>query len=283
MSVRCLLVLCAALFVACNSPKEEQLPIAVVPPQTPDSAMIGQALEKMKTFHTIVFQANQKHRAKALAQQACTLGLGEGCLFSVFSEPLSVSKEQSADEIKEHFLSQLQTIKAAQIEMDSHALRLATHNCANNIGSECAIVGGIYERGDGVAIDTKKAHKFYQKACGLDSVHGCLALSRFEGYAGESALFAKTFMLLENACVENDPFLCYMAGEWSVIGALAHKQTSAQSPFLQDAKAYYDKACKLGFDTESLGLEGSCAQGNIWQIRVEILRNKAAEKPNPPK
>ncbi|MBD5167574.1 MAG: sel1 repeat family protein [Helicobacter sp.] len=268
-----LLVLCV---VACASAPKEELPIAVTPPQTPDSASVSEALLKMQAFHQIVFQTERKNEAKALAQQACRLGLGEGCLFSVFSEPVSVSKEQSAEEIKEHFLSHLQTIKAAQIEMDAHALRLATYNCANDVGSECAIVGGIYERGDGVEADLKQARAYYEKACALDSVHGCLALNRFTGYASKQ--YAKTFALLERACAADDPFLCYMAGEWSVISALHNKQTSPNSPFLQDAKAYYDKACKLGFDAESLGLEGSCAQGNIWQIRVELLRKKATQK-----
>lgn len=270
-----LLVLCIA---ACASKPKDELPIAVTPPQIPDSTRMDEALAKMQTFHQIVFQADRKHEAKALAQKACKLGLGEGCLFSVFSEPLSVNKDQSAEEIKEHFLSYLQTIKVAQIEMDKHALRLATYNCAHNVGSECAIVGGIYERGDGVEPDLKNARTYYEKACTLDSVHGCLALNRFTGYASEQ--YAKTFALLESACAANDPFLCYMAGEWSVISALHNKQTSPNSSFLQDAKAYYDKACKLGFDAESLGLEGSCAQGNIWQIRVELLRKKAMQKRN---
>ena len=91
-----LLVLCV---VACASAPKEELPIAVTPPQTPDSASVSEALLKMQAFHQIVFQTERKNEAKALTQQACRLGLGEGCLFSVFSEPVSVSKEQDCDSV----------------------------------------------------------------------------------------------------------------------------------------------------------------------------------------
>lgn len=266
------LLICMYYFTACQTQKYHDLPLLVTPKESPTDADIQNALEHIKTFHAIIFQEENKQQAKFLAQQACILGLGEGCLFSVFNEPIHEDAPQSAAIMSQEFLTQQQSIINAQTEMDKYALQRGMINCQNNIGSECAIVGGIYERGDGVEIDENKALEFYDKACRLNSAQGCLAQSRFTRYSHQ--LFDKTFILLEHACADDDPFLCYMLGEWSVIAALRNKQTSPTSSFLQDAKAYYEKACNLGFDPESLGLQGSCTDGNVWESRLEIIQNK---------
>ncbi len=244
--------------------------------QPSPSANIAQAQEKMRKFHIIVFQDNQKQLAQQLAYEACEFGLAEGCIFSVFSESFDGKYQE-----KEFILRQ-QRLEQEQENMDKKALELGTKNCAQNIANECAIVAGIYERGDGVKVDIKKAEKFYEKACVLNSAQGCLEFNRIQeaNNTAHPRILDKMLYLLQKECQRNDPFSCYMFGEWSIIKAVRNGNRSPSSHELQETKKYYEKACKLGFNPEVFGIQSSCKEGNVWQTRMDIISNvKKANHP----
>ncbi|RAX58613.1 hypothetical protein CCZ01_02170 [Helicobacter monodelphidis] len=249
-----------------------QYPEISTQPRT--DSQIQEAQAKMREFHRIVFLPNQQDKAQKLALDACNLGLGEGCAFSVFGKPIISNINEDSALVKKRFESEQDSIHKQQQKMDQLALTFAMRNCEANIGNECTIIAGIYERGDGVERDTNKAEEFYQKACSLDSVQGCLGKKDKSGLEFSQ----KILSLLKEECKQGDPFLCYMAGEWAIIHSLRIKKSSINAPLIQEAKQFYSAACKLGFDPELLGMGENCANQNIWNARIKIIQSSNHHK-----
>lgn len=89
------------------------------------------------------------------------------------------------------------------------AFRLFETACNEGSGAECSYVGGMYEKGNGVKTDMKKARIYYTKACDDNDIFSCNALALFyqDGIAVKKDLH-KAKELYKKICDNGNAMAC---------------------------------------------------------------------------
>jgi TPR repeat protein len=93
--------------------------------------------------------------------------------------------------------------------MRGEYVKLYEKSCNGRFVDACLNLGFIYEAGDGVAKDYKKAKKLYQKACELNSKEGCKYLAFFYEYGkGVEKDIKKAIYFYQKSCEQGLKSAC---------------------------------------------------------------------------
>lgn len=118
----------------------------------------------------------------------------------------------------------------------SKTVELLNIGCKDNISDACAMLGSMYDKGEGVRRSREKATKFYVKSCKLRSSGGCFNLGRLYY---KYNLKKKASDLYAISCQLNHKKGCNSLGIMYEKGDVIRKDKKI-------AKQLYKKACALG-------------------------------------
>jgi TPR repeat protein len=111
--------------------------------------------------------------------------------------------------------------------------------CSWGIAEQCAFTGEAYHLGMGVPRDIKRASSFFQRACTLGDLDGCVMAAYMTVQLGEQAQFTEVLATWEKACEEGSYSGCAMAGMTLSVDRM-HLGTPRDIP---RGRAYLEKAC----------------------------------------
>ncbi len=129
-------------------------------------------------------------------------------------------------------------------------IRAGLRGCNQSDAVDCRELAVIYDNGDGVDVDLKRANALFERACALADAYSCTLLSfRIEegkltpGDMDQSLKFARS------GCAFGDPHGCFRSG-WLIHSDKRHHDA------LPEAVSAYQMACDSGLDgaCRNLGL-----------------------------
>lgn len=133
-------------------------------------------------------------------------------------------------------------------------------SCADGKVIPCYNLGVMYDNGDSVVEDDKKALQYYTTACDENYFEGCSkAAVLYEEGKGIEQNIKKAFNLYSKACGAGDAFACHnTAVYYSKMKSLAMKKISI---------AMYSKACDGRYALSCIYL------GRMYRDSVSLTRN----------
>ena len=127
--------------------------------------------------------------------------------------------------------------------------------CDRGNAEDCASLGMVYARGEGVLVDHARARELYQRACDQGDWPGCVSLGLvFERDTSTTADPARAATLYRRACDAGDVWGCHNLGVLAATGKLAAKDVT-------QAGALLSRAC-------AAGLPEGCANHLLWSSRT---------------
>jgi TPR repeat protein len=111
--------------------------------------------------------------------------------------------------------------------------------CSWGIAEQCAFTGEAYHLGMGVPRDFRRALSFFQRACTLGALDGCVMAGYMTVQVGEKAKFADVLATWEEACQKGSYSGCAMAGMTLTVDRM-HLGTPRDIP---RGREYLERAC----------------------------------------
>lgn len=111
-----------------------------------------------------------------------------------------------------------------------------------NAGSpqSCAILGHLYEKGEGVTADDKKAHTFYKKACDAKDIDGCTGLGYMMSKSDKPDEQKQSVGILRQACDAGNGRACSGLGQQARI---RRDWATASKEFDRGCRLNYSRGC----------------------------------------
>jgi TPR repeat protein/predicted Ser/Thr protein kinase len=143
------------------------------------------------------------------------------------------------------------------------AVEVFAIGCGRGYAEDCASLGTVYERGEGVAVDLPRAAELYRRACEGAEPSGCVGLALiYESGRGVARDAARAATLLRQSCDAGDVWGCNNLGVLQATGTGATKDES-------QAGERFRTAC-------AAGLPEACANQRFWTSRVAPERDPNA-------
>jgi TPR repeat protein len=143
------------------------------------------------------------------------------------------------------------------------AVEVFAIGCEKGYEEDCASLGTVYERGEGVAVDLPRAAELYRRACEGAEPSGCVGLALvYESGRGVARDTARATNLFRQSCDAGDVWGCNNLGVLQATGSGAPKDEF-------QAAERFQKAC-------AAGLPEACANQRFWTSRVAPEREPNA-------
>lgn len=112
--------------------------------------------------------------------------------------------------------------------------------CSAGSPQSCAILGHIYEKGEGVNADEKKASTFYKKACDAKDIDGCTGLGYMMSKSSNADEQRQSVGILRQACDAGNGRACSGLGQQA---RLRRDWTTASKEFDRGCRLNYSRGC----------------------------------------
>ena len=125
------------------------------------------------------------------------------------------------------------------------AAELFAKGCDSGYMEDCASLGTVYERGEGVSVDIPRAADLYRRACEGREPLGCVSLAlRHELGGGVAVDLVRAAALYEQSCAKGDVWGCNNLGVLRAKGTgVAKSETGAAELFSRACEAGLPEAC----------------------------------------
>ncbi len=125
------------------------------------------------------------------------------------------------------------------------AAELFAKGCDLGYMEDCASLGTVYERGEGVSVDIPRAADLYRRACEGREPLGCVSLGLMhERGVGVAVDLVRAAALYEQSCVKGDVWGCNNLGVLRAKGTgVAESETGAAELFSRVCEAGLPEAC----------------------------------------
>lgn len=112
--------------------------------------------------------------------------------------------------------------------------------CAAGSPQSCAILGHLYEKGEGVTANEKKAYTFYKKACDAKDIDGCTGLGYMMSKSDNSDEQSQSISVLRQACDAGNGRACSGLGQQA---RLRRDWAAASKEFERGCRLNYSRGC----------------------------------------